>query len=81
MRKICNVVLKFFTIGIFGVIFLGFNTSNNNEIIDSNKLANQYFKEDAQWYINNIPFFECSDKKIQEVYYYRWKLYKLPPAI
>jgi hypothetical protein len=26
--------------------------------------------------LNNIPFFECSDKQIEQVYYYRWKLYK-----
>ena len=23
-----------------------------------------------------IPFFECSDKQIEQVYYYRWKMYK-----
>ncbi len=43
---------------------------------DDHELANQYFQEDANWYINNVPFFECSDKQLEEVYYYRWKLYK-----
>ncbi|MDD3322097.1 MAG: trehalase family glycosidase [Paludibacter sp.] len=71
-----NLILKFLTIGVFGFVCLGFNVPKNRNIIDSNKLASQYFNEDAQWYIENIPFFECSDKKIQEVYYYRWKLYK-----
>lgn len=71
-----NTIFKGITVGVFVVVCLGFNTQNNNKIIDSNKLASQSFKEDAQWYIDNIPFFECSDKKIQEVYYYRWKLYK-----
>ncbi len=45
-------------------------------ILDEEKLAREHFKEDAQWYRDNIPFFECSDKDIEQVYYYRWKLYK-----
>lgn len=43
---------------------------------DRDKLAKQYYQDDAQWYLDNIPFFECSDKQIEQVYYYRWKLYK-----
>jgi mannosylglycerate hydrolase MGH1-like protein/F5/8 type C domain-containing protein/glycosyl hydrolase family 65 len=43
---------------------------------DHVKLANEYYQEDARWYLDNIPFFECSDKRIEHVYYYRWKLYK-----
>jgi len=45
-------------------------------ILDHNKLASEYFQEDTQWYLRNIPFFECSDKQIEQVYYYRWKMYK-----
>jgi hypothetical protein len=44
--------------------------------IDHKELAGKYFSEDAGWYESNIPFFECSDKEIEAVYYYRWKLYK-----
>src|SRR5688572_12736209 len=43
---------------------------------DKKKVAEKYFNEDHEWYINNIPFFECSDKQLEQVYYYRWKLYK-----
>jgi Mannosylglycerate hydrolase MGH1-like glycoside hydrolase domain/NedA-like, galactose-binding domain/Glycosyl hydrolase family 65, C-terminal domain len=43
---------------------------------DHGKLAKEYYEEDARWYLDNIPFFECSDKQIEQVYYYRWKLYK-----
>jgi len=50
--------------------------SNPKHIIDHDQLASRYYQNDAQWYLDNIPFFECSDKKIEEVYYYRWKLYK-----
>jgi len=54
----------------------GCDGGNNYPILDHNKLANEYFQEDAQWYLDKIPFFECSDKQIEQVYYYRWKMYK-----
>jgi len=44
--------------------------------LDRQKLAAEYFAEDSAWFQDNIPFFECSDKEIEQVYYYRWKLYK-----
>lgn len=44
--------------------------------INAVKVSRQRFGNDQQWYIRNIPFFECSDPHIEEVYYYRWKLYK-----
>lgn len=44
--------------------------------LDHQKLAAEYFAEDSAWLADNIPFFECSDKEIEQVYYYRWKLYK-----
>ena len=64
------------TLTVICCLFLGFNSGIKNRILDHDKLAKEYYKEDTQWYLNNIPFFECSDKKIQDVYYYRWKLYK-----
>lgn len=45
-------------------------------LLDHAHLAKTYFQEDAQWYLDNIPFFECSDQQFEQVYYYRWKLYK-----
>ena len=45
-------------------------------MLDHYKLAKEYYHEDAQWYLDNMPFFECSDKQIEQVYYYRWKLIK-----
>ncbi|HCZ34541.1 MAG TPA: glycogen debranching protein [Cytophagales bacterium] len=44
--------------------------------LNRDKLAKEYFQEDADWYKDNVPFFECSDSAIEQVYYYRWKLYK-----
>lgn len=39
-------------------------------------LGAKYFGNDAAWYEQNIPFFSCSDSEIEQIYYYRWKLYK-----
>lgn len=46
------------------------------QVLNDSKLAVKYFNTDAKWYLSNIPFFECSDKQIEQVYYYRWKMYK-----
>ena len=68
-------LLAFLTLTIFcGFFHVG--SDNKNQILNHEKLAKAYFKNDALWYMEKIPFFECSDKKIQDVYYYRWKLYK-----
>jgi len=40
------------------------------------KLAARYFGTDAPWFVRNIPFLEIDDKAIQDIYYYRWKLYR-----
>lgn len=44
--------------------------------IKESKLSTKYFGNDKTWYLKNIPFFECSDTLLQNVYYYRWELYK-----
>ena len=45
-------------------------------VLNRETLSKKYFKEDAAWYLDNIPFFECSDKRIEKTYYYRWEMYK-----
>ena len=52
--------------------FSGAGTS----ILPTDSLGSQYFGNDKQWYEDNIPFFECSNKALQDVYYYRWASYK-----
>lgn len=44
--------------------------------LDDDSLAKRYFGNDAPWYLNNIPFFETSDTQIQDVYYYRWQIFR-----
>jgi hypothetical protein len=44
-------------------------------ILPHQAIATQCFGNDAPWFEENIPFFECSDPEITQVYYYRWQLY------
>ncbi len=50
--------------------------TNGTAILHAHDLAKRYFGPDREWFENNIPFFECSDSILQDVYYYRWKSYK-----
>jgi hypothetical protein len=45
-------------------------------VIPREKLAAQYFGPDAPWFLRNIPFLEIDDPEIQQIYYYRWKLFR-----
>ncbi len=71
----CHITQCLFT-GITLFFILDTTAQNTYPVLDHHKLANEYFKEDAKWYLDNIPFFECADKQMEQVYYYRWKLYK-----
>jgi hypothetical protein len=71
-----NLILPGIILIIFCALFLNFSYSGKDSILNHNRLSKKYFGADGKWYLENIPFFECSDKKIQDVYYYRWKLYK-----
>lgn len=52
------------------------NLHSGTHLLPQAALAFQHFGNDAPWYQENIPFFDCSDPQIKEIYYYRWKLYK-----
>jgi len=68
-RMSATMLLTALTIFLFGC-----KTETPYKILDNNKIATDYYKEDAEWYLENIPFFECSDKQIERAYYYRWQL-------
>ncbi|MBL7740836.1 MAG: hypothetical protein JNK14_16570 [Chitinophagaceae bacterium] len=61
---------------VAALLFTGCKEPTHYPVLDQPKLAAKFFGEDAQWYIDNIPFFECSDSTLEQVYYYRWKMYK-----
>lgn len=50
--------------------------SNATHFIDVSKKSQTHYGNDSKWYVENIPFFETSDQEIEDVYYYRWKMYK-----
>jgi hypothetical protein len=75
MKRIKPLLVCLF-VGIAVLFLASCHEENQLPVLDHNKLAREYYQEDTQWYLDNIPFFECSDKQIEQVYYYRWKLYK-----
>ncbi|PYH88010.1 six-hairpin glycosidase [Aspergillus ellipticus CBS 707.79] len=44
--------------------------------LDADSLTTQYFGNDAPWYRDRIPLFETSLSDIQDVYYYRWSVFR-----
>jgi len=45
-------------------------------VLPRQSMADHYFGADAAWFLQNIPFFEIDDPEIEQVYYYRWMLYR-----
>lgn len=62
--------------GICFCPFLAAAAQDGTDILPQSSLATQYFGNDAPWFEQNIPFFDCSDSQINQIYYYRWQLYK-----
>jgi hypothetical protein len=51
-------------------------TANAQPSLPREDIAAKYFGADAPWYLRNVPFLEIDDQEIQDVYYYRWKLFR-----
>ncbi len=45
-------------------------------ILDAHAIVQARFGGDAPWYEGNIPLFESSDPLLDQIYYYRWKLFR-----
>ena len=78
--KVRTTFITTFFVGLSIILILNSSCAENKSgvarLLNHKELASAYFGADSAWYIKNIPFFECSDKQIQDVFYYRWKLYK-----
>jgi F5/8 type C domain/Amylo-alpha-1,6-glucosidase len=77
--KIANYSCSVFISIIFPIFIFVTNAiayQDGTSLLAQSKLAIQYFGNDAPWFENNIPFFDCSDPQITQIYYYRWQLYK-----
>ncbi|KAL4804651.1 Six-hairpin glycosidase-like protein [Aspergillus unguis] len=44
--------------------------------LNGTSLTTEYFGNDAPWYTDRIPLFESSVSAIEEVYYYRWSVFR-----
>jgi hypothetical protein len=64
------------TVTVLGAASLAAASPLEKRGLDTQALAKQYFGNDAPWYQDRIPYFQCSDSKIQDVYYYRWKIFR-----
>ncbi len=49
---------------------------DGTRVLDHQRLAEAHFGNDAPWYLDNIPFFEASDARLTQVYYYRWQVFR-----
>ena len=45
-------------------------------VLDKDALVSAY-APDTEWYKANIPFLDCPDPVLQEIYYYRWSVAKM----
>jgi hypothetical protein len=45
-------------------------------LLQTTEIAVKRFGADAPWFVRNIPFLEIDDPEIEQVYYYRWELYR-----
>lgn len=45
-------------------------------LLKPQELLRSLDSEDAWWIEANVPLFECSDKQLQEIYYFRWHVYR-----
>lgn len=44
--------------------------------LNATEIIKRYFGNDAAWYDHRIPVFESSATEIQDVYYYRWNIFR-----
>lgn len=48
----------------------------SGQVLEPHGLAPELDPSDAQWVDANVPLFECPDKQLQEIYYFRWHVYR-----
>lgn len=44
--------------------------------LNATAICANYFGADAPWYISRIPLFQSSDSTLDDVYYYRWSIFR-----
>lgn len=51
-------------------------THASPSLLPQSAIARRYFGNDAPWYERNIPFFDSSDARLNQIYYYRWQVFR-----
>ena len=62
---------------VIQVMLLVITATADAQVLDKQQqLQNEswWYNKDFDWYQQNIPFFECSDREVTTTYYYRWDL-------
>lgn len=80
MKKLTSRILILFSFVIFlvyGQSCSSKKSSNDTFIPGKQELALRYFENDAEWYLQNIPFLDCPDDSIMDISYYFWKKAKM----
>ena len=44
--------------------------------LNADEITKRHFGNDAAWYRDRIPIFDSSDSKLNDVYYYRWSIFR-----
>ena len=44
----------------------------STKALDKLAILDSYGRGDNAWYLANIPFFDCPDRDLRDIYYYRW---------
>jgi len=76
MRARLAIVLFVFGFGLIVGGLAAQVTAVRAPALPRERLAAENFGADAPWFLRNIPFLEIDDPEIQQIYYYRWKLYR-----
>lgn len=42
------------------------------KVLNKTAILDSYARGDNAWYVENVPFFDCPDKDLRDIYYYRW---------
>ncbi len=69
-------LMKFMASGCAALMIIAAAPPTPSQPLDETSLATRFFGADATWYRGNIPFFETSDPQLQQVYYYRWQVFR-----
>ena len=72
LRVFCRWLVMVATLGA-----LRFNQRAEAQVLDKMSLLEKqvfFDNRDWEWYLENIPFFDCPDPELVTTYYYRWEL-------